>query len=162
MQQTHFRDQGAIGAILDEYEKAILELIDVIQGIQSFRLLKIVDSKTSDPDCRSIQSILTHVVQSGYVYLVEIRKHLGENISYPNKEYHNEIADYEASLKSMFASNEKLFQDYPDIELNQDDSNKKIHVRWGQRYDVEQLFEHAIVHVLRHRRQIQRFIPLSL
>ena len=31
-------------------------------------------------------------------------------------------------------------------------------VKWRQQYDVEQLFEHAIVHVLRHRRQIERFI----
>jgi len=31
-----------------------------------------------------------------------------------------------------------------------------IDSRWGQRYDLEQLLEHAIVHVLRHRRQIER------
>ena len=29
---------------------------------------------------------------------------------------------------------------------------------WGQVYDFEQLFEHAIVHVSRHRRQIERFL----
>ena len=28
---------------------------------------------------------------------------------------------------------------------------------WSGRYDVEQLMQHAIVHVLRHRRQIERF-----
>jgi len=34
----------------------------------------------------------------------------------------------------------------------------KMTVRWGPVYDFEQLFEHAIVHVLRHRRQIDRFL----
>lgn len=162
MSQTLFRNQGAIGAILDEYEKSILELIELIHGMQSPRLLQIVDSETTDRDCQSIQSILTHVIHSGYVYIIEIRNHLGEEISYPQKEYYTDVNDYVMELKAMFTSNEKLFQDYPNIELNQVIPDKKILVRWGQRYDVEQLFEHAIVHVLRHRRQIQRFIPLSL
>ena len=34
----------------------------------------------------------------------------------------------------------------------------KMDVPWGVRYDLEQLLEHAIVHVLRHRRQIERFL----
>ena len=57
----------------------------------------------------------------------------------------------------MFAYNEKLFQDYPKIRLEEFSSEKKFKVRWGQTYDVEQLYEHAIVHILRHRRQIERF-----
>ena len=32
------------------------------------------------------------------------------------------------------------------------------HSRWGVRYDLEQLLEHAVVHILRHRRQIEKFI----
>ena len=34
----------------------------------------------------------------------------------------------------------------------------QIRSRWGAMYDLEQLLEHAIVHVLRHRRQIERFL----
>jgi hypothetical protein len=30
--------------------------------------------------------------------------------------------------------------------------------RWGMRYNLEQMMEHAIVHILRHRRQIERLI----
>jgi hypothetical protein len=33
-----------------------------------------------------------------------------------------------------------------------------INSGWGVTYDAEQLLEHAIVHVLRHRRQIEKFI----
>jgi hypothetical protein len=29
---------------------------------------------------------------------------------------------------------------------------------WGVKYDLEQMLEHAIVHILRHRRQIERLI----
>jgi hypothetical protein len=34
----------------------------------------------------------------------------------------------------------------------------KMPVRWGPTYDLEQLLEHAIVHILRHRRQVERFL----
>jgi hypothetical protein len=34
----------------------------------------------------------------------------------------------------------------------------RINSRWGVQYDMEQMLEHAIVHILRHRRQIERFL----
>ena len=40
----------------------------------------------------------------------------------------------------------------------EDQSAMHIQSGWGQVYDFEQLFEHAIVHVMRHRRQIERFL----
>ena len=41
---------------------------------------------------------------------------------------------------------------------DQEAMDMKMTVRWGPVFDFEQLFEHAIVHVLRHRRQIDRFL----
>jgi hypothetical protein len=153
-----FRENGAKGALLDEYEKAIIELQEVIDGISPDELVRIVDHETKDPDCRSIQTILSHVIRAGYNYIIVIRKFLGEQIEYVDREKFKNINEYQNGLNAMFKYNEKLFIDYPDLELEETDNQKKILVRWGQYYDVEQLFEHAIVHVLRHRRQIERFI----
>jgi chromosomal replication initiation ATPase DnaA len=58
----------------------------------------------------------------------------------------------------MFEYNAQLFQDYPNLKLEEYETALKIQVRWGQLYDIEQLMEHAIVHILRHRRQIERFL----
>ncbi|HEY5122872.1 MAG TPA: hypothetical protein VIK14_03975, partial [Ignavibacteria bacterium] len=44
------------------------------------------------------------------------------------------------------------------LTIEQTDNSKKMNVGWGQQYDIEQLLEHAIVHILRHRRQIENFI----
>jgi chromosomal replication initiation ATPase DnaA len=41
-----------------------------------------------------------------------------------------------------------------DSELEQSDNSLKMKTRWGQVYDIEQLTEHAVVHILRHKRQI--------
>lgn len=152
-----YRNNGAIGALLDEYEKSIEEFKEVIKDITSKELIQIVDSETKDEDCKSIQTILTHVVRAGYTYVIEIRKWLGEDIVYKEKEQLNSVSEYNKALDTMFAYNEQLFNDYPNIKLEELDPNKKVHVRWGQKYDVEQLFEHAIVHILRHRRQVELF-----
>lgn len=152
-----YRTNGAIGALLDEYEKSVKELKEVILNLPSAELTKIVDKETKDEDCKSIQTILSHVVESGYTYVVEIRKSLGENVNYFSKELLSSTNEYAIALEKMFAYNENLFEDYPDIKLEEYDASRKFKVRWGQIYDVEQILEHAIVHVLRHRRQIERF-----
>ncbi len=156
--EDSYRNNRAIGALLDEYEKAIIELKDIINPLSKKELKKIVDTKTTDKDCISIQSILTHVIRAGYNYVIEIRKWKGEELNFKKSENKNSIESYEKQLDKMFNYNLKLFEDYPAIKLEESDEAKKITVKWGQKYDVEQLFEHAIVHILRHRRQIERFI----
>ena len=153
-----FRNNGAVGALLDEYQKAIIELQEIISSLSSDELKTTVDVDTKDPDCKSIQSILTHVIRSGYNYTIAIRIFLGEDIGYAVSNELASSAEYKSELNNMFAFTEKLFVDHPDLTIEEFENSKKILVRWGQSYDVEQLLEHAIVHMLRHRRQIEKFI----
>lgn len=153
-----YRNNGAIGALLDEYEKALNELKDLIRPLTTAQLTTIVDAETDDDDCRSIQTILRHVVQSGHNYVVVIRQWKGEQIERFELDLQDSIPLYINYLDKLLTYNEQLFTDYPTLPLEEFDETKKIHVRWGQKYDVEQLFEHAIVHILRHRRQIERFL----
>ena len=101
---------------------------------------------------------MAHVVNAGYTYVISIRKNLGELIDYHEKKLLATVSDYENALDQMFEFNLQLFEDHPNLKLEEYDCEKKILVRWGQRYDPEQILEHAIVHILRHRRQIERFL----
>ena len=153
-----YRANGAIGALLDEYERAIKDLKNVLNTVTDTELITIVDTQTDDEDCRSIQTIMAHVVRAGYGYAITVRNHEGEKLDYPRRVYlenSNVFCDF---LDKMFIFNVLLFNDYPNIKLEEYDTDKKIRVSWGQLYDVEQIFEHAIVHILRHRRQIERFL----
>lgn len=153
-----YRDQGAVGALLDEYEKSIFELCELLTSINDDQLIQIVDHDTKDEDCRSIQTIVTHVVSAGYNYTDNIRnKYVGE-VKFKKKEFKNNIEEYKSDLVDMFAYAEKLFQENPNLPIEELNDLNKMHVSWGPIYDIEQLMEHAIVHVLRHRRQIERFI----
>lgn len=158
VKEAKYRDNGAIGALLDEYERSIQELISVIRDIPSHELAVIVDHNTKDEDCRSIQTILTHVVRAGYAYAHYIRTHQGEDKKRLIPSHLTTSSQYIEALKEMFLDTESVFEMYPTITLEEFNQDKKMHVRWGQYYDVEQLMEHAIVHILRHRRQIERFL----
>lgn len=153
-----YRDQGAIGALLDEYEKANNELKAVILPLSQAQLELVVDHETKDQDCRSIQTILTHVVASGFGYVYYIRRHQGELNEKKKKRTLDNIQDFIKAIDLMFEANVELFVDYPDINLNEYNDDKKVQTDWGQRYDVDGLMEHAIMHILRHRRQIERFL----
>lgn len=149
---------GTIKALLDEYKKAIDELIAVIKPIGNKEILVLRDDKTSDQNCRSVQTILTHVVYAGYGYTNFIEKHLGAKKERRPRHFFDNADEYIADLKGMFDFCENFFVEHPGIELEELGHSKKILTDWGQAYDIEQMMEHAIVHVLKHRRQIQRFV----
>lgn len=153
-----YRDKGAIGALLDEYEKAIEELINLLSTVSLVELTTIVDHTTKDQDCKSIQTILTHVVKAGYAYSIYTRKQLGEDLEMRSRKSFDSISDYVVAIQQMFQYNVDMFDKYPDIKIEVFATENKMLTSWGQRYDIEQIYEHAIVHILRHRRQIERFL----
>lgn len=147
---------GAVGALLDIYEQAILDLKNVITNIPDNVLTNITDEKTTNEDCKSIQAILSHVVSSGYSYAISIHNLKGHNMQRPDKIFHVTIAEYLKDLTNVFLFTESVFREIKDDELEQFDDSLKIKTGWGQLYDIEQLTEHAIVHILRHKRQIEK------
>jgi hypothetical protein len=152
---------GSIKALLDEYKKAISELIVLINQLSDESLTAIVDEETTDPDCKSIQTILAHVVCSGYGYTVYMENAIGLNKTRPEKVPFHQVGQYVAQLWLMFEYCENFFSTNNNLDIEQVDNSKKITVNWGQQYDIEQLQEHAIVHILRHRRQIENLIKRS-
>ena len=148
---------GAVGALLDEYERAILELHQVVAAIPDQALPIVIDPHTANEDCRSVQTVLTHVVSAGFGYATSIRQLQQPDVSRPAKRLRHTTAEYLTDLNSVLAFTENVLQKIGDAGLDQLDASRKIQTGWGQVYDVEQLVEHAIVHILRHRRQLEKF-----
>jgi len=150
--------EGEPGALLDEYERATEELKNLIAELSEPNYKAIADSVTKDADCVSIQTIMNHVVRAGYGYANYIRKQFGDKLVERNENY--EVSTPTAAclqLDAMLAYTADTLSNKS--ELKYDELSKNImKVSWGINYDVEQLLEHAIVHILRHRRQIEKFI----
>jgi hypothetical protein len=149
--------KGAVEALLDEYERAILDLSHTIDGITDNELIAIADPVTKDTSCVSVQSVLAHVVNSGYAYALYIKRLSDKSLDFPEEIFRTTIADYQKDLRDFFIFTQQTFQNINDNQLEESDNTKKIVTSWGQLYDIEQITEHAIVHILRHRRQLERF-----
>lgn len=148
--------KGAIGALMDEYERAASELRRLIEGLPEEEFARIVDSQTGDESCRSAQTIMSHVVSAGYGYAADIRKAYAMAADRPQKRLlsHREALD---ELEAMLAYTTQTLEGRWEM-TEEAIMGTLIHSGWGVTYDLEQLLEHAIVHVLRHRRQIERFV----
>jgi uncharacterized damage-inducible protein DinB len=140
---------------MDEYERAASEFKKLIGNISDSDFVKIVDAETKDEDCRSVQTIVSHVTNSGFGYANYIR----DWFSIPKSSPERRLLSREEFLQrfdTMLLYAAETLQDkweYSDEEV----MKVKMIVRWGPQYDLEQLLEHAVVHILRHRRQIEKF-----
>jgi uncharacterized damage-inducible protein DinB len=147
---------GAIGALMDEYERAAAELTRLVQQIPDDDFTRIVDSQTKDEDCRSVQTIMSHVVRAAYGYADYLREQLSITSARPQPK----LLSRQESLEELDAALQYTIQTLEGRwEMSAEEiSGIVIKTRWGVVYDMEGLLEHAIVHLLRHRRQIEKFI----
>ncbi|MDZ4713719.1 MAG: DinB family protein [bacterium] len=148
---------GATGALMDEYERAVNELKNVLHSIDQNKYTMISDKETDDPECVSVMSLMNHVVSAGYGYANYIRKQFDETLTERKVDYEvttPQIACDELD-KMMAYTLETLTNKW---NISDEEVMKNIiKTRWGQNYDFEQMLEHAIVHILRHRRQLEKF-----
>src|ERR1044071_2596102 len=77
--------KGAVGALMDEYERAASDLKLLIEQISDDDFSLILDTQTKDEDCRSVQTIITHVISAGYHYADYIRKPFGISAATPSR-----------------------------------------------------------------------------
>ena len=147
---------GAVGALMDEYERAVAELARVIESISDEEFERIRDTETEDEACRSIQTIMSHVIGAGYGYAGMYREAWGME-RLPRTREKVARVDVAPKLQAMLRYTAETLDGH--WNLSEAEGNAmQIRSPWEQVYDFEQLFEHAIVHILRHRRQIERFL----
>ena len=148
--------EGPVGALMDEYERALEEIKPILVKITQEQFVHIIDSKTEDEGCRSFQTIMNHVTNAGYAYCDYIREQFGDSVDSIRKTLEN-LSDTPTYLDAMFEYTLQTVESRWNITFDEIKENI-MKVRWGQEYDFEQLLEHAIVHVLRHRRQLEKFL----
>lgn len=146
--------------MMDEYERAAWEIRDLIGRVSEMDFERLVDAETDAEDCRSVQTIMQHVVRAGFGYA----NYLREAFSMPRKDVSRELfahietpAQIDAMLRYTIETLEGRW------ELSDEEfAATQIKTRWGATYDIEGILEHAIVHILRHRRQVEKFAANGL
>lgn len=150
--------KGPLGSLLDEYERAAKDMHTLLQSMSQDTYTAIADPHTSDPDCRSIQTVMEHVVRSGYGYANRCRLLLQDIPEPPRVTIPlPDPATASEHLRLMLQHTETCFAGHEGITADEMDTIKHMS-SWGCEYSLDQWLEHAIVHILRHRRQIERFM----
>lgn len=148
--------KGAVGALMDEYERAVFELKHIIENLDDKTYLKIADAETDNEECRSIQTMMSHVIDAGYAYANDIRPVISINV----KPYQFKLISYNdffREIDEMLAYTVETLEGK--WELSYEEMDKIVYISpSGYRQDLEQILEHAIVHILRHRRQTDKFL----
>ena len=151
---------GAVGALMDEYERAVEELKTILKDIVQQDYVAILDPETEDPDCKSIQTVMNHVVRAGFGYSNYIRKQFGDPFIERKENYEVGTPELACShLDAMLIYTEEALQNKYEITFDEILKNI-IKTNWGQHYDFDQLMEHAVMHIHRHRRQIEKFLKM--
>jgi len=148
---------GPFGALMDEYARAAEDYCRVVEGLapEVFRR----ERPSQDPDTRSPQAICAHVCGAARRYADYIRKARG--FPYEEKFVQDPaaVADPRAVrglLQSGLRYTEGALEGLYDAPA-ETYTALTFPVRWGPSYDPEMMLEHAIVHLLRHRRQLERW-----
>jgi len=152
------RRTGALGAVMDETERAAADLERVLAGVDDATYEAILDPATSDADCRSIQTVMRHVVQAGTSYANRARRLWGVPVTRdPEATPLFPRAEAVPHLRAMLAYTAETLEGRWDTSWEQM-TEHPIETPWGGRFTVELLFEHGICHLLRHRRQIEKLL----
>ena len=146
---------GMFGALLDEYARAAEEFCRTVEALPEDRFHEERDSP--DTETVSLAAICGHVAVAAWNYADYIR--IARDLPRVPRPYEKEAVTTPAALRPLLVATlrhtEATVEDCPSDEAAL--AALRFQVRWGPTYDPEMILEHAIVHLLRHRRQIERW-----
>ena len=142
---------------MDEYARAAGEFCGVVESFDPARF--VAERASNNPSTVSPHAICVHVCGAAHRYAHYIRKARGvdfvdryeldpSRLASP-QDVRGLLAEAviftEATVEPLLGATEEEIQalSFP--------------VRWGPRYDPEMIVEHAVCHLLRHRRQLERW-----
>lgn len=149
--EKNFRP-GPIGALTDIYERVLIDMAEMLKGMDE-ELFTAILNEDADEDFRSMRNIMVHVIRSGYSYANYIRKTFGENYFIPTvhiDHLHHAIEQLGQVFRYMLETLEGKW------EMTEDEMTKVVISTSWSIYDMEGLYEHAIVHIKRHQLQIEK------
>jgi hypothetical protein len=91
---------GALGALMDEYERVASELTHLVKQIPEDDFVRVIDAQTNNDDCLSVQAIMSHVVRVEYSYADYMR----EQFSLASTRPQHKLLSRQESLQQLNAA----------------------------------------------------------
>lgn len=146
---------GALGVLADEFERATEELVQIVEELTEDDF-QAVRNPEAERDFRSIQTVINHVVRAGHAHANHVR--VAFSLEWSPTEA--PLGTRSESVKQLSAMRSYMIATLDGRWEMTDEQIEAVQIesRWGPTYDLEQMLEHAVVHLLRHRHQIERFL----
>ena len=147
---------GGFGALMDEYARAAKDFCRVVETFDPARFEESRESE--DADCVSALEICRHVGRAALGYATDLNKACGASVPWPADP--NERIRTPADVRPLLAEAVRFTESAVDPMRELEDRavlELEFTVRWGAVYNPESMLEHAICHLLRHRRQLERW-----
>lgn len=144
-------------ALFDEYARAIRDLESVVHTISPEHYSG--HNPLSDEDYPDLRTIMQHVVGAAHVYVDYMDDGLTGREG--GRRQHDARLDTPAdAMGSVWEAFDRMVERLAPVKKYTESEMEAVHMttRWNERFNIEQMFEHAIVHILRHRRQIERWL----
>ena len=148
---------GPFGALMDEYARAAGDFCRVVE---SFDLARYdAERPSNNPSTISPRAICLHVIGAAHRYAHYIRKARGVEFV---ERYEADPARLRSPRDVRGLLTEGIVLTEQTVEpllkaTEQEIQALSFAVRWGPRYDPEMILEHGVCHLLRHRRQLERW-----
>jgi len=159
MEKYQYTRPGALGAVMDLYEQEVSIFLQMMRDkVKAEHWDVIVDHDTKDPDCKSIQTICQHIVGAAEYYVDLMKK--AEDKEYEIKHIAIELPSKATFLPRLEKAMERQREHFKGRWDMSDDDIEALPIKtgWGNYMDPETLMEHAVLHIMRHHRQILRFV----
>ena len=144
---------AAFDACIGEYRRAAGEFCDVVERFATKAFA--AERASDDPDTVSPLAVCRHVVSAAHGYANYLRKAQGLALAQLVDRVKGQ-GDVRPALDAEIRYTEESVA--PMRRLPGDEVTKiEFKVSWGSVYNPEILLEHAICHLLRHRRQLERW-----
>ncbi len=148
---------GPFGALMDEYARAAEDFCRVVETFDPPRFM--TERASNNPNTVSPKSICVHACGAAHRYAHYIRKARGQDFVEPYDLDPARIGsprDVRGALAEGITFTEATVE--PLLNAPQEEiQGLTFTVRWGPVYDPEMILEHAVCHLLRHRRQLERW-----
>ena len=150
-------ENGAMGALMDEYARAAEDFCRVVESFEPERFARPMPGYAAHTV--SPQMICRHVLTAAHRYSDAIRR--ARELPFVEA-YRADpgVPSQPADLRPRLAELLRYTEAGLDGLYGQTDEQVgviKFKVSWGVEYDPDMLLEHAVCHLLRHRRQLERW-----
>lgn len=147
---------GSKQALMSIYSRALEDFRKLITRIPDEQFAPPIQDETRTPRFRSIRDIVDHVVAAAYEYMFLVRDIAGIPLRpIPVPPCLENKAQYADAIGAIAENTASLLAHVKDVD---DYARTFVTASWGTPYNLEQVLEHAIVHVLRHQRQLERAV----